>query len=127
MEIARIVAVGIVCAVLVIYLGSVGKEYGFLAGIASSVLLLTLSLSYVIRFVRFFSGFSDMTGVSSDVVTLVIKILGISYLIEFAASLIDDFGLKSLSEKVVFAGKLVIFALSVPIAEKVISLVMGLL
>lgn len=127
MEIARIVAVGIVCAVLVIYLGSVGKEYGFLAGIASSVLLLTLSLSYVVRFVRFFSGFSDMTGVSSDVVTLVIRILGISYLIEFAASLIDDFGLKSLSEKVVFAGKLVIFALSVPIAEKVISLVMGLL
>ncbi len=127
MEIARIVAVGIVCAVLVIYLGSVGKEYGFLAGIASSVLLLTMSLSYVVRFVRFFSGFSDMTGVSSDVVTLVIKILGISYLIEFAASLIDDFGLKSLSEKVVFAGKLVIFALSVPIAEKVISLVMGLL
>lgn len=127
MEIARIVAVGIVCAVLVIYLGSVGKEYGFLAGIASSVLLLTLSLSYVVRFVRFFSGFSDTTGVSSDVVTLVIKILGISYLIEFAASLIDDFGLKSLSEKVVFAGKLVIFALSVPIAEKVISLVMGLL
>ena len=127
MEIARIVAVGIVCAVLVIYLGSVGKEYGFLAGIASSVLLLTLSLSYVVRFVRFFSGFSDMTGVSSDVVTLVIKILGISYIIEFAASLIDDFGLKSLSEKVVFAGKLVIFALSVPIAEKVISLVMGLL
>lgn len=127
MEIARIVAVGIVCAVLVIYLGSVGKEYGFLAGIASSVLLLTMSLSYVVRFVRFFSGFSDMTGVSSDVVTLVIKILGISYLIEFAASLIDDFGMKSLSEKVVFAGKLVIFALSVPIAEKVISLVMGLL
>ena len=127
MEIARIVAVGIVCAVLVIYLRSVGKEYGFLAGIASSVLLLTMSLSYVVRFVRFFSGFSDMTGVSSDVVTLVIKILGISYLIEFAASLIDDFGLKSLSEKVVFAGKLVIFALSVPIAEKVISLVMGLL
>ena len=127
MEIARIVAVGIVCAVLVIYLGSVGKEYGFLAGIASSVLLLTLSLSYVVRFVRFFSGFSDMTGVSSDVVTLVIKILGISYLIEFAASLIDDFGLKSLSEKVVFAGKLVIFALSVPIAEKVIALVLGLL
>ena len=127
MEIARIVAVGIVCAVLVIYLGSVGKEYGFLVGIASSVLLLTMSLSYVVRFVRFFSGFSDMTGVSSDVVTLVIKILGISYLIEFAASLIDDFGLKSLSEKVVFAGKLVIFALSVPIAEKVISLVMGLL
>lgn len=127
MEIARIVAVGIVCAVLVIYLGSVGKEYGFLAGIASSVLLLTMSLSYVVRFVRFFSGFSDTTGVSSDVVTLVIKILGISYLIEFAASLIDDFGLKSLSEKVVFAGKLVIFALSVPIAEKVITLVMGLL
>lgn len=127
MEIARIVAVGIVCAVLVIYLGSVGKEYGFLAGIASSVLLLTMSLSYVVRFVRFFSGFSDMTGVSSDVVTLVIKILGISYLIEFAASLIDDFGLKSLSEKVVFAGKLVIFALSVPIAERVITLVMGLL
>ena len=127
MEIARIVAVGIVCAVLVVYLNSVGKEYGFLAGIASSVLLLTMSLSYVVRFVRFFSDLSDTTGLSSDIVALVIKILGISYLIEFAASLIDDFGLKSLSEKVVFAGKLVIFALSVPVAENVISVVMKLL
>ena len=118
MEIARIVAVGIVCAVLVVYLNSVGKEYGFLAGIASSVLLLTMSLSYVVRFVRFFSDLSDTTGISSDIVALVIKILGISYLIEFPASLI---------EKVVFAGKLVIFALSVPVAENVISVVMKLL
>ena len=86
-----------------------------------------MSLSYVVRFVRFFSDLSDTTGISSDIVALVIKILGISYLIEFAASLIDDFGLKSLSEKVVFAGKLVIFALSVPVAENVISVVMKLL
>ena len=127
MEVYKIVAVGLVCAVLVVWLKSVGSEYALLAAIASSVLLLTMTLSYVIRFVDFFNRLSSTTGVSSEVVVLVLKILGISYLIEFSSSLIEDFGLKSLSEKVVFAGKIVILTLSVPIVESVVSAVFELL
>ena len=127
MEVYKIVAVGLVCTVLVVWLKSVGSEYALLAAIASSVLLLTMTLSYVIRFVGFFNRLSETTGVSSEVVVLVLKILGISYLIEFSSSLIEDFGLKSLSEKVVFAGKIVILTLSVPVMESVVSAVLELL
>ncbi len=127
MEVYKIVAVGLVCAVIVVWLKSVGSEYALLAAIASSVLLLTMTLSYVIRFVGFFNRLSETTGVSSEVVVLVLKILGISYLIEFSSSLIEDFGLKSLSEKVVFAGKIVILTLSVPVMESVVSAVLELL
>lgn len=127
MEVCKIVAVGLVCTVLVVWLKSVGSEYALLAAIASSVLLLTMTLSYVIRFVGFFNRLSETTGVSSEVVVLVLKILGISYLIEFSSSLIEDFGLKSLSEKVVFAGKIVILTLSVPVVESVVSAVLELL
>ena len=127
MEVYKIVAVGLVCAVIVVWLKSAGSEYALLAAIASSVLLLTMTLSYVIRFVGFFNRLSETTGVSSEVVVLVLKILGISYLIEFSSSLIEDFGLKSLSEKVVFAGKIVILTLSVPVMESVVSAVLELL
>ena len=127
MEVYKIVAVGLVCAVIVVWLKSVGSDYALLAAIASSVLLLTMTLSYVIRFVGFFNRLSETTGVSSEVVVLVLKILGISYLIEFSSSLIEDFGLKSLSEKVVFAGKIVILTLSVPVMESVVSAVLELL
>ena len=127
MEVYKIVAVGLVCAVIVVWLKSVGSEYALLAAIASSVLLLTMTLSYVMRFVGFFNRLSETTGVSSEVVVLVLKILGISYLIEFSSSLIEDFGLKSLSEKVVFAGKIVILTLSVPVMESVVSAVLELL
>ena len=127
MEVYKIVAVGLVCAVIVVWLKSVGSEYALLAAIASSVLLLTMTLSYVIRFVGFFNRLSETTGVSSEVVVLVLKILGISYLIEFSSSLIEDFSLKSLSEKVVFAGKIVILTLSVPVMESVVSAVLELL
>ena len=127
MEVYKIVAVGLVCAVIVVWMKSVGSEYALLAAIASSVLLLTMTLSYVIRFVGFFNRLSETTGVSSEVVVLVLKILGISYLIEFSSSLIEDFGLKSLSEKVVFAGKIVILTLSVPVMESVVSAVLELL
>ena len=127
MEVYKIVAVGLVCAVIVVWLKSVGSEYALLAAIASSVLLLTMTLCYVIRFVGFFNRLSETTGVSSEIVVLVLKILGISYLIEFSSSLIEDFGLKSLSEKVVFAGKIVILTLSVPVMENVVSAVLELL
>ena len=46
---------------------------------------------------------------------------------EFAAGAIEDFGLKSLSDKLVLIGKLIIIGVSMPVIYAVINLVTGLL
>ena len=48
-------------------------------------------------------------------------------MVEFAAETINDFGIKGLSEKLIFVGKVVIFSLSLPILYAVINLLSGIL
>ena len=44
-------------------------------------------------------------------------------LVEFAAGVVEDFGSKSVADKLVFAGKVIIFTVSVPIIQTLVALV----
>ena len=68
-----------------------------------------------------------MTGVNKEYFAIIFKIIAIGYLIEFAAGTIEDFGLKSLSDKLVLIGKLIIIGVSMPIIYAIFNLVSGLL
>ena len=69
----------------------------------------------------------DYAELGKITIKIVIKIIGISYLIEFSSGLIEDFGLKSLSDKIVFVGKIAILTTAYPIIEKLIKTVTELI
>ena len=54
MEICKIVAIGIISVILVVYLKTVNSEIAVIAGVASGLLIIILSLTYVKEFVSFF-------------------------------------------------------------------------
>ena len=54
---------------------------------------------------------------------MVLKIVAIGWLVEFAAGIVEDFGSKSIADKLVFAGKVVIFSVSLPIVRTMVSLI----
>ena len=74
-----------------------------------------------------FTALGNYAELGKFTIKIVIKIVGISYLVEFTSDLIDDFGLKSLSDKIVFAGRILILTTAFPIIEKLISTVTELL
>ena len=127
MEIYKIIAVGLVSAVIVVYLKSVNSELSMLAAIAAGVVILIMSVSYVVEFISVLSGFTEKTNIDGAVFGIVLKIIAISYFVEFSASLIEDFGLKNISDKVVFAGKLLILSVSFPIVKNLIEVIGSLL
>ena len=59
--------------------------------------------------------------------TTLLKIIGVGYLIEFAASICNDSGNSSIADKIILSGKLIIFALSLPIITNLFNLVMELI
>ncbi len=115
MEIFKILAIAIIAAILCFYLKSINSELFVLALIASGAIILSFSIEYLIIATNFFNDLLEKVSVDKSLIVLTLKIAIIAYLIEFAASLIEDFGLKSLSEKLVFAGKILLFCLSLPI------------
>ena len=67
-----------------------------------------------------------MTGVDGSLFSIIFKITAIGYLVEFGAGTIEDFGLKSLADKLVFAGKIIILGISMPVIYAVFNLLKGL-
>ena len=50
-----------------------------------------------------------------DVLTIILKVIGISYVVEFAASVCKDSGESAIASKVEFAGKCIILVLGMTI------------
>lgn len=127
MELIKIAAVGVVCSLVVVYLKNSDSQLAGLATVASGVLLLILTVGYAADFLSLLTSLGDYAQTGGQVLKIVIKILGISYLVEFTADVIDDMGLKSVSDKVVLAGKILIITAAFPVIENLIKIVINLL
>lgn len=127
MELIKLAAVGVVCSLVVVYLKNSDSQLAGLATVASGVLLLILTVGYAADFLSLLTSLGDYAQTGGQVVKIVIKILGISYLVEFTADVIDDMGLKSVSDKVVLAGKILIITAAFPVIENLIKIVINLL
>ena len=127
MEICKIVAIGIISVILIAYQKTVNSEIAVIAGVASGLLIIILSLTYVKDFVMFFSELSDKGGLDGSVFKLSLKIIAISYLVDFSSGVASDFGQAALGEKIQFAGKVIMITLAMPLISEMIWTVVGLL
>jgi stage III sporulation protein AD len=68
-----------------------------------------------------------MTGIENGLIKILIKIIGVGYLTEFASGILNDFGGNALADKVVLCGKLTIVVLSLPILKGLLQMITGFL
>ena len=74
-----------------------------------------------------FAEITQMTGLDAVIVRTLLKMVGIGYLVEFSAGVLNDFGQNSLADKLIFCGKILVLILAVPILESVLGLISDLL
>lgn len=127
MEIYKIAAIGIISVIIVVYLKSINSELAIVASVASGILILVLSFSYIKQFVSFFSELTESGGVDKSLFYISLKIIAISYIIEFSSGVANDFGQASLGEKIRFAGKAIMITLAIPLIKNMLETVIGLL
>lgn len=120
----KIVAVALLCAIIVVYLRYINSELSALALIGSCVIVLFFAFEQLSGVIKIFDEIADLTGIGSDLYKILFKITAIGYLVEFGADLVDDFGLKSLSSKLLFAGKIIILSTAMPIIYSVFNLLL---
>ena len=123
MELIRIIGVGLVTAIAAILLRSTKPELSFAVTVAGCVIILIFSLDILWSTLSIFEQIGEQTGIDNALIRIVLKIIAIGYLVEFAAGVVEDFGSKSVADKLVFAGKVIIFTVSVPIVQTLVSLV----
>lgn len=98
----------------------------FLPVAAGAIILIMLS-DGIVSTVQAFSTLSEKSGLDGSVYASILKIVGIGYLTEYAASLCDDAGCGSVGKKVEFAGKITIILSALPIFTSVLDVLTDLL
>ena len=122
MAIWKLIGVALVGAILVVYLKNTKSDLAIVASVAVGTVLLAMTLSEIGSVVESFQSIVNMSSIDSTMCGIIVKITGISYLIEFASDTIEDFGCKSIADKVLFGGKILILTLSLPIVTRLITL-----
>mgnify|MGYP002518378079 CR=1 FL=1 len=123
----KIIAVGIISALIIICLKNANSELAAPVSVASGLLILLMTVSYVKEFVSFFGDIASVAEIDEGIYKIVLKVLAISYLSEFASGAVEDLGQKNLSEKIQFAGKAIMIVLAMPLLKNLIEKVVALL
>lgn len=127
MQIFQLVGIAIITAVAALLLRGTKPELAFAVSIAGGIILLLFAFEIFKGSLTIFQKITDATGIESSIVKILLKMVGIGYLVEFSAGILNDFGQNSLGDKLVFCGKIIVLVLAVPILESVLNLIVKLL
>ena len=126
-QIFQLVGIAMITAVAAILVKSTKPELALAVTIAGSVILLLFVLEVFRGSIGIFTEIAEMTGLDATIVKTLLKMVGIGYLVEFSAGILNDFGQNSLADKLVFCGKILVLILAVPILENILELISDLL
>ena len=127
MDLIKVIVIGVIVSVLAIFLKQIKPEYSLICIIVGSIVLIFYILSAITPIFGYFNEIVTKTGIDNELFKVLIKIIGVGYLVEFSASICADSGNQSIADKIVLAGKLLIFLLSLPIITSLFDMIMELI
>ena len=123
MEVMRIVGIGLIGAIVSILLRNSKPEFSMLIPVVVSFTVLACAMPYLIRITEELSRMASSAGINSSYMRIVIKVIGISYLVCITAELCKDAGENAIAAKIELGGKLIILAMAIPIINSLLNLV----
>ena len=127
MEIVRIAVVGIMAGVLVVTVKSKQPELGMQISIVAGLIIFIFVLDYLITAIDYVRDIVNRYDIPYQSITIVLKIIGVAYICEFAVHILKDTGESALASKVELAGRVFIIVLSLPIISSFMTMVLSLL
>lgn len=126
-EIIKVGMFGVVGVLLALQFKSQKSEYGIYIGLALSILV----FSYVVDRMESVMGQLDRIkqylGESTGYLTILLKVIGITYICEFSAGICKDAGFQSVSDQIEILGKLSVMFAGLPILFAVVEQIQGML
>lgn len=124
MEILQIAGLGVAAALLVMVIRGPRPEMASLIAMAAGALVFFLAVSRLQAVVAVMEQLVDKAGLAKDYLKVLLKVIGIAYVSEFAAQTCRDAGEDSLAAKVEMGGKVLVLAMASPIIVAMVELVL---
>lgn len=127
MEFLKIIGIGFVTVILCLITKDYKSELSLLIAMSGGVLIFLLIVDLIGETLDFLKEIVENSKINQDIFKILLKIIGIGYITDFTASFCVDSGFSSIAEKIILAGKIVIFTISIPIFKALFELIAGLL
>lgn len=127
MHVLQLAGIGLMATVIISVLRPQAPQFAMLIGILAGVVLLGSVVANMHTVIQSLSDLSKAAKVDQGFLGTVLRIIGIAYIIEFAAQVARDAGESSLASKIELAGKVGIVVLAVPIITDVVESLVHLL
>ena len=115
MDIIKIAFLGIAASLLAIQIKGVKREYELFVTLATSLCILFFLLTRVGVVLQAMNRMQEYIKLDFPFFSILIKMIGISYVSEFSANLCKDAGYQSIGTQIELFGKLSILAVSMPV------------
>ncbi len=123
----KIIAIGLITCLATIIVKPIRSDFSVIIAIVGGLIILFMVIDYLSSVFETFRSIIGITGLNSNLYTLLLKIIGVGYLIEFTAGICSDTGNSSLGDKVLLGGKIIILVMALPIITNILQIIMELL
>ena len=119
--------VGVAGTLLALQFKSGKAEYGIYISIALSIFVFTGILGHLETLIETMKSIGEYINIDSIYIRILLKMLGITYVCEFASSICKDAGYQTIAGQIEIFGKLSVFVLSMPVLLALLDTVKGFL
>ena len=123
----KIIAIGLITCLATMIIKPIRSDFSVIIAIVGGLIILFMVVDYLSNVFETFRNIIGITGLNSNLYTLLLKIIGVGYLIEFTAGICSDTGNSGLGDKVLLGGKIIILVMALPIITNILQIVMELL
>ena len=117
----KVAVIGLAGALLAVLVRNYKNEYGSYVILGIAVLIFGLICTQLKSIVSAINTFAEYVNIERKYITILIKMLGITYVAEFATAICKDLGYQSISAQIEMFARLTLFAISIPVVSALIE------
>lgn len=126
MEIIKIVGVSIFAVIMIIILKGYRPEMALVLSIVTGIGIMLFAIYKMSSVINILNDLVTKSGINKDFLLIVIKVIGIAYIVEFGKNICIDAGQSSIATKLEMAGKVIIVVLTIPLISSLVNVLTGL-
>ena len=120
--ILKIIIIAIICIFITSTLKQYSNEFANIVSVCGGVIIFLIICDEFAKIIDFLLTIYDYAKIDSDVIKLLLKVVGVGYISEFTADIAEDFGNKTIASKVLLGGKIVICGMTIPVIKELLSM-----
>lgn len=123
MDIFKIILIGLIGTIFCLILKETRKEIAIIVALITVLIIMMFGIGYIGQVVELIKELSIRAGLPNEFLTIILKIIGIAYIVEFASDICKDAGQEAISSKIQFAGKCVILTMGMTIIGNFVDVI----